>query len=57
MSIKKGNRIIPVNLPIYHQKKLEMVCQKLGVSKSELIKRLIEGYSLFQEPTKEDKNG
>jgi len=47
MAIRKGNVIVAVNLPPYHKEKLDMICGILGVSKSELVKRLIEQYDIF----------
>lgn len=47
MAIKKGNTIVPVNLPKYHLAKLRVICERLGITKSEAIKRMIEVYELF----------
>ena len=53
MAIRKGNTIVPINLPKFHKAKLEVMCSRLGITKSEAIKRMIEAYELF--PNKSPK--
>jgi len=48
MAVKKGNKTIPVTLPEYHRKKLELICERTGISKSGVIQRLIEQHQIFE---------
>ena len=57
MSIRKGNVIVAINLPKFHREKLSYICSMLGVSKSELVKRLIEQYDIFNGFGKEVEDG
>jgi hypothetical protein len=47
MAIKAGNKIIAVNLSPYYFRKLEILSVKLGVTKSEVVRKLLDGCSLF----------
>ena len=49
MTIKKQNKIVPVNLSPYYFHKLEILSIKMGITKSEVVRRLLDGYSLFDE--------
>jgi len=53
MTIKRLNKIVPVNLSPYYFRKLEILSIKMGITKSEVVRRLLDGYSLFE--TQEDK--
>ena len=49
MAVKKGNKTIPITLPKYHQKKLKVICERTGISKSGVVQRLIEQHQIFVE--------
>jgi predicted DNA-binding protein len=49
MTVKKGNKTIPITLPEYHQKKLKVICERTGISKSGVVQRLIEQHQIFVE--------
>lgn len=48
MAIKDGNKIVPVTLTPFQIKKLEIMCQRSGLSKTGVIQRLIEGTNVFE---------
>lgn len=45
--IKQGSANITVSLPEFHQRKLRMMKEKLGIGNSGIIQRLIESQSIF----------
>jgi len=49
MSEKKSKKVVAISFPNFHLQKLEVMCMKLGVSKSEMLRRMIEDYKLFGE--------
>lgn len=62
MAIKKGNKILQITLPPFHQKKLAMICNKTGLNNSAVVQRWIEGHDLFdkvmsQEASEQKKQG
>lgn len=42
MAIKSKNKIVPITCTPYHLKKLEILCNRSGLSKTEVVQRLIE---------------
>ena len=58
MAVKKGNKVVQVNLTDFHIRKLALLESRTGLSKSGIVQRLIEDHKLgdadlFQ---KEEKN-
>lgn len=49
MALKKGNKILQITLPPFHQRKLALICDKTGLNNSAVIQRWIEGHDLFSE--------
>lgn len=47
MAIRKGNKICQVVLTPFHQKKLELMCSRSGLPRTQVIQRLIENFELF----------
>jgi hypothetical protein len=42
LAIEKGNKSVVVVLTPYHQKKLALMCDRTGLSKTQVVQRLIE---------------
>lgn len=53
MAVKKENKVVGITLPKYHQKKLEIIRNRMGLTNSGVVMRWIEQYKLFD--TEEDK--
>ena len=49
MAVKKGNKILPITLTPFHQKKLKVIQNKTGLSATGVIQRLLEGHDVFGE--------
>ena len=47
MTIKKGSKVVPITLSKYHISKIEVMCKRMGLSKSAIIQRLIEKQEVF----------
>jgi hypothetical protein len=44
---KRTNKVVPVSLPQFHIRKLDLIRERTGLSYTGVIQRLIENYSLF----------
>ena len=49
MSIKPGNKIAQIVLTKYHQKKLAILVDRTGLSKTGVIQRLLENAIVFAD--------
>ena len=49
MSIKKGNKLLSVVLTPYHHQKLQILCNRSGLSKTQVVQRLIEDAKVFKD--------
>ena len=47
MARKKENKIVPITLSPYHVRKLRILCDRTGLSKTGVIQRLIEHHDVF----------
>jgi hypothetical protein len=48
--------MVQLTLPEYHRKKLEVICNKTGLTKSAVFQRFIEGYNIYEhELLREEK--
>jgi len=52
MALKKGNKVQPVTLLPYHQKKLKILMGRTNLSASGVIQRLLENHDVFGEEIK-----
>jgi metal-responsive CopG/Arc/MetJ family transcriptional regulator len=52
MAIKPDKKVVAITLPKFYLDKLEVMCTRLGISKSEMLRRLIDEYRLFLGETK-----
>lgn len=48
MTIKPNKKAVMITLPEFYLAKLEASCSRLGVSKSEMIRILIDSYKMFE---------
>lgn len=56
MAIRDGNKTVQITLTKFHQNKLNVMCGRMGLKKSEVIQRLIEQYDVFmKQQTPEDQ--
>jgi len=55
MATKKENKTIPITLTPFHFKKLNMMCERTGLSKTGILQRLIETYDLFKVGDENEK--
>lgn len=46
MALKKENKVVPITLTPYHQKLLDLMCSRTGLSKTGVVQRLIEMHKL-----------
>lgn len=56
MAIKEGNKIISVTLTPIHEKKLRVLCSRSGLSKTQVIQRLLEQYKLMEIGSMEEES-
>ncbi len=47
MTRKKENRVVPITLLPYHIRKLRILCDRTGLSKTGVIQRMIEHHDVF----------
>jgi hypothetical protein len=55
MATKKENKTVPVTLTPFHTRKLNLICDRTGLSKTAVIQRLIENFDLFADEEKKIK--
>ncbi len=49
MAVKKENKIVPITLTKYHQKKLAVLRNRTGLTSTQIFQRLLEGHDVFGE--------
>lgn len=50
---KRTNKVVPISLPEFHLRKLELIKERTGLSATGIFQRMLENYTLFQ--LEEDK--
>jgi len=53
--IKKSNKVLAITLPEFHSRKLSLMCKRSGLSKTNIILRLIEQFQLFEGEDKKEE--
>jgi hypothetical protein len=48
MSVKKTNRTVPITLAPIHIRKLKLMVNRTGLTKSGIIQRLLEQHEVFE---------
>ena len=49
MSVKEGKKVVAITLSKFYLNKLEVMAMRLGVSKSEKLRMMIDAYKVFPE--------
>lgn len=49
MATKKENKTIPITLTPFHQGKLKILCERTGLSKTQIVQRYIESVKIFKD--------
>ena len=49
MSVKEGKKVVAITLSKFYLNKLEVMAMRLGVSKSEMLRMMIDAYKMFPE--------
>lgn len=52
MAVKKGNKIVPITLTPFHLAKLAVICERMNLSNTAIVRRWIEQYDLFDAEQK-----
>lgn len=47
MATKKENINVQITLPPFHKRKLDIICSRLGLSRSGIVQRLLESYTII----------
>lgn len=53
MAVKDGNKVVPITLTRPQRIKLRLMCNRSGLSKTNMIQRLIDKVDLFEKEKKE----
>jgi hypothetical protein len=46
MAVNRENKIVPITLTKIHQSKLAAMCQRTGLTKTQVVQRLIEMHTI-----------
>jgi hypothetical protein len=44
---KRTNKVVPISLPDFHIRKLELIKNRTGLSATGIFQRMLENYTLF----------
>lgn len=51
MAVKQDKKAIAITLSTFYRDKLDVLCQRHGVSKSEMVRILLDKHSVFDKVT------